>query len=901
MKHFRFISFCVSISAFTFAALCVYTVRAEITVNDYVWQNASGNWADTAWLSGDLVTPKTDIPGSTSSAYVTAGSVTAAAKASVLNLTISGGSVTVNGLGTGSAEPVLNVTGTLDVQAGASLTYAAGSSGNFNCIAAGTTLTGAGDIIVTGSTTTINSTKTDGFTGTIHIKGGPLWLCGSTLKNATISLEGNDLRNNGNNSPSANVEIASKIVINSTGGGIHPGWSNRCFTLSGVISDGTANTLNIVRDSNDNNWVVLTNANNTYTNLLTYGATDGNLASKVRVTNTGALGAITGTVTNNGHLDLYGSSNSADNGATFKTITGNGMVMNNKSNTTAALYLGANSALTIRDSFNNNTSETVTNAKMSVFTKAAGATSAIYLSASGSNYSGGLTVIQGITASSYGNAFGTGTVTLMNGTTLFNNTYSVEISNEVKLNGSGSVRAGWRTNSAVTHVSGNITDGTAGSVLNLHYGEGTPSVIMFSGNNTYTGGTKFNDTTHYNLIINTNSAFGTGTFNTADANTTLDFNTGGTWGYASFNSLSQKDSAIFGFNYDLSNRTVTLGVSGYTTKVTAEKSGTLSFKRANDTSNIYITDLTAGTRTTLFSAADANYTLTAGHEYQFDVRYPSDTTGNFTVSEDGNTYSNLKINQDGSWSGISSVISSAKNWTLSTPFNIGTKTLMLTNTGIGNAAFAGTVDGTGTISFNGARNGAMGVGIMAFDGSPLAADDAFNVSVAANTRFTGNGTVGGNLTLADKTAFHLSKEEGDLAVSGNITLQGNTEFVIDLTNITADTNWGSLAAASTAAGFTDDNLKFKFTGTMDASRFEDPLTLSVFGGTDFSGQISTSELAGILDFSTLAGDAVISAFLTNDGLMFQVGSHAALPEPSAWVLLTLGAVLLGFRKRMKRQ
>lgn len=861
-----------------FAFLLAFFLPSIVSADVFYWQNTSGVWTDTTWLMEDLVTPKTTSPTAADSAAIAAGTVKVSAIASITNVTISGtGNLTIQSAGSGSAVPTLNVSGTLDVQTGASLTLASGSG--YNCIGAGTTLKGAGDIHVTGGTAVMNSKKTDDFTGTIHLTGGSIWVGGSTLKNATISLEGGQLRNNGNDY-AGNVEIASSIVINTASGSIRPGWGNLCLTLSGVISNGTGSTLSIATDSNESNWVVLTNANNTFTNLVTNPAS-GNFASRVRVTSAGALGAVSGTVTNNGYLDLYGTSNSADNGATIKKVTGQGTVVNNKSNTTAALYLTETSALTIRDSFNKNTGETVTNSKMAVIVKGSSSSSCIYLTSSGSNYSGGLTLLQGVIGSAYGNAFGTGTLTLSNGTTLFNNTHSVEVSNDIYVNGTVSVRSGWRSNFASMNISGDIHDGTSAATLNLHFGEANPSVLMFSGNNTYTGGTKFNSNSHFNLIVNTNSAFGSGTFNTTDANTQLDFNTGGTWGYASYMSLSQADAAIFGFNYDLANRTVTLGNSGYTTKVTAEKSGTLSFTRANDSSNIYITDLTTGTRTTLFSAAAASYNVTEGHDYQIDVRYAADTTGNFTVSDDGNLYSNLSINQDGSWSGISTITSARSDWTVSTPFNIGTRTLTLTNTGVGTATFAGTVDGSGTLVFDGTRNGAMGTGVMAFNGTPLAADDAFSVSVASNTRFTGNGTIGGNLTFADGTAMLLSKNQGDLNVHGNITLSGDTDFVIDVTGIKSDKNWGVLSASSTVSGFSDDNLSFTFTGAPDLESLTDVLTLTVFGGTDFSGQISTEQLSQILDFSAIANSAVVEAAFTNDGLVFRLGNSASLPEPTS--------------------
>ncbi len=873
----------------------LFGTQTILAQDNFTWQNESGNWKDTSWLKDDLTTLQTTIPSSTDSAYVTAGNVTVGATATVKNLTISGtGNVTVKSESGGYATPVLNVTDTLEVQTNATLTFEKGSQ-NYNCIATNTTLNGSGTIINKGGHLVFLGAKTDDFTGTIKLQGYQAWVNGSSLKNATISLEGGDLRNTGDN---VDVSIDSKIVINSNGGGIRAGWKNLCLTLNGVISDGSYNTLYIRDDGNESHWVVLTNENNTFTNL----RTDGSAAARVRVTNVGALGDMSGTVTvsDNSFLDLYGNSNSTDGGTTVKKVTGNGYVVNNKSNTTATLYIkGTDSSVNVVDSNNKNNRETTENAKMAVVVSPGN--SIHYLTAGNSNYTGGLTITEGVVGSNRGSNFGYGDITLGDGATLFNNTYSVEVFGNVILSGAtGSLRSGWSANKTAMNVSGDIS---GSGMLNLHYGEGGPSVIMLSGNNTYTGGTKFNSANHANVIVNTNSAFGTGTFNTTDANTTLDFNTGGTWGYAAYNSRSQEDIAIWGFDYDLEKRTATTGNSGYTTEVTATKDGTLTFARSDADGHIFITDLETGERTAVLYSSDsvlsATYDFQAGKNYRIDVRYESGVSTALTVSEnaDGSNAQTLTITQDGSWKGISTITSMTKNWTVATPFNIGDKTLTFTNTGIGSGTFSGNVTGTGTVTFDGERNGGMGTGLMVFDGAPASDADKFNVSVADNTRFTGNGTVSGNLSFAGNDELYLSATQGDLTVLGDLNLNGDLEIVMDLTDISTDMDWGTLADSSSVTGWNADNVKFTFVG--DASGIDNMITLTVFEGTDFSDTLSLENVN--VDFSSVADSLIVNPIWTDNGVRFQVGSHSALPEPATWVLIVLAIPGLAYLRRSRQR
>ncbi|MDO4628799.1 MAG: PEP-CTERM sorting domain-containing protein [Planctomycetia bacterium] len=879
----------------TGGSFCAQSVLAQ---DNFTWQNDSGNWTDVNWLKDDLTTLQTTVPGASDSAYVTAGNVTVGATATVKNLTISGtGNVTVNSEATGYNQSVLSVADTLDVQTNATLTFAKGSQ-TYNHIGANTTLTGNGTIINTGGNTSITSTNTDGFNGTIKIQGGQVWVKGSTLKNATISLDGGDLRNCEAGNGTFNID--SNIVINSNDGGVRAGWTNLCVNLNGVISDGATNTLTIKNDSNDTHWVVLTNKNNTFTNLKTEPQGGGQYTAKVRITDVGALGDMSGKITNEEYLDLYGLSNSTDGGTTIKKVEGSGYVVNNKSNTTATLYIkGMNSSVNVVDSYNKNNRETVENAKMAVVVTAAG--DIRYLTAGNSNYTGGLTITEGVVGSNRGSNFGYGDITLGNGATLFNNNYSVEVFGDVILSGdTGSLRSGWKDQRAAMNVSGDIS---GNGMLNLHYGEGGPSVIMLSGNNTYTGGTKFHSTGRANLIINTNSAFGTGVFNTTDANTTLDFNTGGTWGYAAYNSRSQEDVAIWGFDYDLEKRTVTAGNSGYITEVTATKDGTLTFARSDKDGHVFITDLETGERTAVLYSSDsvlsATYDFKAGKNYRIDVRYESGVSTALTVSEnaDGSNAQTLAINQDGSWKGISTITSMAKNWTVATPFNIGDKTLTLTNTGIGSGTFSGNVTGTGTVEFDGERNGGLGTGLMAFDGTSASDADKFNVSIADNTRFTGNGTVSGNLSFAGNDELYLSATQGDLTVLGDLNLNGDLEIVMDLTDISTDMNWGTLAESSSVTGWNADNLKFTFVG--DASGIDNVITLTVFEGTDFSDTLSLEDVN--VNFSAVADSLIVNPIWTDNGVMFQVGSHSALPEPATWVLIALAIPGLAYLRRSRQR
>lgn len=275
---------------------------ATVTYESGVTQTVSGNLNN----AGAIITASTlqNLAGTVATATVSGTDL-------VLNNTsdttyagsVSGTTLTKTGTGRLNLSGTNNVTGQVTVSEGTlRIPLALGRSAH---IAEGATLelssayttasttstltiTGSGNLSTVSECWLSNPAGLDDFTGDIYVSGGTFGMKG-TFGNttSTIYLAGGVLRNF-----DANSIYGNDIVINSASGGFRPGWANCTLTLNGKISNGTHSTLYIQSDSNLNSIVLLTNPNNDYTDTIIQ---NGSLGGRLRITDSGALG--TGTVT----------------------------------------------------------------------------------------------------------------------------------------------------------------------------------------------------------------------------------------------------------------------------------------------------------------------------------------------------------------------------------------------------------------------------------------------------------------------------------------------------------------------------------------------------------------------------------------------------------------------------
>lgn len=720
----------------------------------------------------------------------------------------------------------------------------------------------------------------------------------------TISLNGGIIRNYSNS-----YTLKNPIVIDSANGGVRPGWGGKSLTLSGKISNGAADTLNIVEDTNTGSsasWVILTNPENDYSNTV--------VNHYLRVTATGALGTGTVTVNSGKTLDLtsteFAASRLANSGTVTSSSTGDPAIL------TMDKTVGGTVSGNIQMIVPNGTDFTNAN----------------YSHTGGTifrNTSGDVNYVH------YGSSLGKGTVTLENGI-IMNQTYSLAIPQDIEIKGTDvSIRGGYASQPNSVGLTGNIS-GTG--KLTFNKGEGGPVPIYLSGTNTYSGGTAFGNTGGTNrMILDSNDAFGTGTVDISGKSVAFTFNTGGTWGrtlyHGAFNTADPHSISQYRLDMDDTANTQnssswgTNRTYGYSTVIQAEEDVTLEFgKHFDDSIAIFVTDLNTGTKTTVMNKSGgwtdktyADFTFQKDTPYLIDIRLgqgtgsagvayrnngtdpdifglnddPNDLVGcGVRVKDSGSKFYRLTVAGNGDWAFTDgSIKTAAQDRELKNDLNIGTQTVQVENAGMGNATVSGKIIGAGTLAFSSTSLlDADTNGLSIFNGAPNSDADKFNVTVAANTNFTGNGTIGGNLTMAADSALVLDQTQdlGALTVNGKLTAQ----------NITLDAmleDPSSLFAVSAdSADLTGSTLDLAYVGDLDLLYSVPTFTL-----IETKNGITGFDTLNV-SFDALGQDIVFAgAFLENGNLLVSFGNSNSVPEPSTWVLLLSAMAGIGLLRRKK--
>ncbi len=814
-------------------------------------------------------------------------------------LTISEGTVKLADSGTpGSGTVQIDANGTLEIANSYAFSQKITGTGIINKNST------AEPIITDGLATNLSE-----FEGTIKVSSGIFYVKTNNLSNKlTLGLDGGLIRNN-----IESYSLDSNLVINSASGGLRSGWQNQSLTVNGKISDGSTNTLNIVADSNSGDkasWIILTNSGNDYTNTSNNGY--------LRVMATGALGTGTVTVGSSGVLDLTTTTIAASR------LTNNGTVTSSSTTTPGMITLtGSLPSGTITGNIAFQLASTT-----NIGTESATRTGGTLIQNMGTN------------CVSYAAGLGSGDITLDNGL-IMNNSLSLGVYQDVVVtNNGGSIRAGWVINRGSFGVTGDISG--AGK-LTFNSGEGNPAPIYLAGNNTYTGGTSFGSTGGTNrLILDSSSPFGTNQVDINGKNVVLAFNTGGAWGRTlyngSFNTTDSVSIAEYKTNMDDTANTnsnsswndsaganPTNKTFGYSTVIQSESTTTLEFgKHFDDSVAIFVTNLNTGEKTTVMNKLGdwtvktyADFTFEAGVPNQIDVRLgqgtggvgvsvrhdgtnpdlyglnddPNDLVGvGVRVKDSGGKFVRLSVAANGDWAfSDGSIKTIVQNKVLSNDLKIGGSTLTLENTGIGNATVSGKISGTGTLAFtNSSLLDSNLNGLSIFNGSPDSAADTFNVTVGPNVRFSGNGTIGGSLSLDDSAILVIdeSMNLGALKINGALDASDAT---IDVSLDGSDPNFVLKAGSIDLTGA---QINVSYSG--EPSLLDEYLTFTVLDSDSITGWDS----AAISVDPGTSGIGLVASWAENGNVYVQLGNGNSVPEPSSWILLlsALTGILI-YRRR----
>lgn len=335
----------------------------------------------------------------------------------------------------------------------------------------GGTLTGTGNVEINSKAVGFKVAKD--FTGTITLND-------AILRNAYSSTEYN-----------------ANVILNGTSG-FNAGWASQVMTVNGKVSCGTGSTLYIYEDSNKDDvasWVYLTNPENSQTATV--------VDHYLRIGSAGALGTGTVTVKSGKVLDLNGCDFDDDR------LASSGIVTN----------LNAEKLSTV--TFSSAPTNTFQGNIKLVFDGTSG--SDLTWTVSNSHTEG--TELNDCKIRVSSSTLGSGTVTLNNGT-IFNNNNSPEIKNAIVLGAKGGgLRVGWNSAGCVLTISGDIS---GEGKMTFNNGESNPSILVLSGNNTWSGGSTFaGGTTNY-LTLKSSNALGTGVVDTNGKNVQITFDTANT-------------------------------------------------------------------------------------------------------------------------------------------------------------------------------------------------------------------------------------------------------------------------------------------------------------------------------------------------------------------------------------
>jgi fibronectin-binding autotransporter adhesin len=386
-----------------------------------------------------------------------------------------------------------------------------------------------------------------------------------------------------------------------------------------------------------------------------------------------------------------------------------------------------------------------------------------------------------------------------------------------------------------------VISGTAGITLSAN----NSGTIIFSGNNTYSGGTTISaGTTPVILQLGSSGALGT--------SGTISF-TGGTLQWTSFNTTDYSNrfssAASQAYRLDTNNQSVTLGTgfggtSGTLTKLGA---GTLTLSVAN-----------SYTGTTTVSAG----TLAIGDDGSLGSGQLTLGGGTIASSGGARTIANTTIISTGN-----GTVGGADNFTFGGSFTNSTASRTLTVSNSGTTTF-GTVDlseatGTGrTLTITGAGNITFGGVIENFSGGGGTAG-----GLTFNSTYTGTATINGTNTYSGTTT--LSK---GTFVLGNKSAFGTGTVAANGVSISASTDLSGTSAIGNATvnfggnnTFTgSNNIEFSGTVTETASR---TVTNNMSAGSlTFSGPVNLSSNATNNTLTvTGTGNTSIGGAIANGG------------------------------------
>lgn len=621
----------------------------------------------------------------------------------------------------------------------------------------------------------------------------------------------------------------------------------------------------------------------------------------LKVTATGALGTGKVTINSGKVLDLTNTAISGTRLANSGTIT--------SSSTDAPAVITMDGA-TLSGTLSGNI-QVILNTK-STLSCTSTATGGVLIQNMSTNYS------------STGAGLGAGTVTLDNGLLMNVNRGLGLYQPVVVTSNGGSLRAGYVASQGGLGVTGGIS---GEGKLTLNSGEGNSAPITMASENTYTGGTAIVGGGTNLIYIASNSPFGTGLVDASTNTTAFSFLTSGNYARSFFTGSFNVNDSIAVSNIRMNmddtansrdtaawqNNTTNVTYSYNTTIQTAETT-TLEFgKHFDDSVAIFVTNLNTGEKTTVMNVKEGwtvksygTFTFEGGVPYEIDVRLgqggggvgvaqndtlnglnddPNDLVGvGVRVAGTTDRFQRLTIFEDGNWAFTDgSVKTVGRDWELPNDLKIAAKTIQIKNTGMGNATLSGKITGTGTLAMSNTSELADDLtGMMIFNGAPATAADTFNVTVADGTKFTGNGTIGGNLTMASGSCLVMDETQdlGNLTVSGALNAQNTT---INVTRTTPDPEFKITANAADLTGAT---INFTYNG--DTSLLDDLPTIQIVDSQNLTGFDSVT-----FNFASETG-AILNRYWVEDGALYaQLGNSSSLPEPSTLLLalLAFGGVI----------
>lgn len=180
-------------------------------------------------------------------------------------------------------------------------------------------------------------------------------------------------------------------------------------------------------------------------------------------------------------------------------------------------------------------------------------------------------------------------------------------------------------------------------------------------------------------------------------------------------------------------------------------------------------------------------------------------------------------------------------------------------------------------------------------GSLLAAGGSFSFSGGLDV---GTGTLGGTGTITGNvTAGGLvspGSSPGQLTIAGNLTLLGTSTTLFELGGTAQGTGYDFLNVTGTAA--LDGTLQVKFVNGFQHS-VQPTDTFTLLSAASRTGVFANVPTTGLRLFST---DGFASFDVNYTASALTLSNFVAIPEPSTWVMLAAGALLV-LAPRLRRR